>query len=141
METKILALAKHLDLDVITYDNVDYSGVTFADYNAEFGTDYDDIDDIEGEEENEQFKQWLIDNGNLLTDELIVSNYDENIFEYGSSEYLVVTDSEADDLWDEDLQNYIDDCILPELPEPYRIYFDNEAFKSDARMDGRGHSL
>lgn len=56
-------------------------------------------------------------------------------------EYLAGTDSEMDDLWDEDLENYIDECILPDLPENARRYFDNEAWKSDARMDGRAHSL
>lgn len=74
-------------------------------------------------------------------DELTQSNYDENSFEFGNSEYLVLTDNEADDLWDEDLENYIDECILPELDKRYQNYFDREAWKSDAKMDGRGHSL
>ena len=55
--------------------------------------------------------------------------------------YLVVTDSEADQLWDEDLENYIDDCILPEVPESARNYFDRDKWKSDTQVDGRGHSL
>lgn len=74
-------------------------------------------------------------------DELTESSHDEKTIEYGSQEYLVVTDSEADELWDESLDNYIDECITPELPEAYRYYFDDEAWKRDARMDGRGHSL
>lgn len=73
--------------------------------------------------------------------EILQSSYDENLFEYGSEEYLVVTDEEADELQDEDLENYIDECILPQLNERYHNYFDSEAFKSDARYDGRGHSL
>lgn len=56
-------------------------------------------------------------------------------------EYLAGTDSEMDNFWEEDLENYIDECILPDLPENARRYFDNEAWKSDARMDGRAHSL
>lgn len=56
-------------------------------------------------------------------------------------EYLVLTDEEADQMWDEQLESYIDDCILPQLPEAYRNYFDHEAWKRDARHDGRGHSL
>lgn len=70
----------------------------------------------------------------------ITEGYD-NRFECGNKEYLVVTDDEADDLWDEDLENYIDECILHELPECYRNYFDREGWKSDARFDGRGHCL
>lgn len=56
-------------------------------------------------------------------------------------EYLVLTDAEADEMWDEFLENYIDECILYLLPEAYRNYFDREAWKRDAQHDGRGHSL
>ena len=69
------------------------------------------------------------------------SSYDENIFEYGNEEYLVVTDDEADDLWEESLDNYLDECIYPELQGNLSNYFDDEAWKRDARCDGRGHSL
>ena len=44
-------------------------------------------------------------------------------------------------VWEEDLENYIEECILCNLPEPYRYYFDNEKWKGDAKFDGRGHSL
>ncbi len=54
-------------------------------------------------------------------------------------EYLVVTDDEADELWDQDLENYIDDCL--EIPTAMEGYFDREAWKKDARSDGRAHSL
>lgn len=66
-----------------------------------------------------------------------------NLFgaEGGKNEWLVITDSEADRMEDEYLDNYIDDCILSELPKAYRCYFDDEKWKRDARMDGRGHSL
>jgi len=64
-----------------------------------------------------------------------------NEFTVQGQRYLVVTDEEADELWDEDLENYIDDCILPDVPEPTQSYFDREAWKRDAKMDGRGHSL
>jgi hypothetical protein len=73
--------------------------------------------------------------------ELTESRYDSDIFEYGDQEYRVLTNDEADDANDESIESYIDDCILPELPEQYRRYFDNEAFKADARNDGRGHNL
>lgn len=65
---------------------------------------------------------------------------DEN-YAVDGSEYRVLTDEEADEANDESIQNYIDECILPELPEQYRYYFDDEAFIRDARMDGRGHNL
>jgi hypothetical protein len=55
--------------------------------------------------------------------------------------YAVLTDEEADERWDEYLENYIDDCILPDVPESARCYFDREAWKRDARHDGRAHCL
>lgn len=64
-----------------------------------------------------------------------------NTFSFGGRDYLVCTDEEADEEQDAELENYIDDCILPELPQQYRQYFDNESFKQDAKQDGRGHAL
>jgi len=72
---------------------------------------------------------------------ILVPSYDNCLLEYGSQEYLVCTDSEADEKWDAELENYIDECILPEIPNAYRNYFDNDAWKSDAMHDGRGHAL
>ena len=77
------------------------------------------------------FEEWLKDNGT----EVDVEEYDE----YG--DWKVYTDSEADDAWEESLDSYLDECVLPDLPKALQCYFDREAWKSDARMDGRGHSL
>lgn len=57
----------------------------------------------------------------------------------GGNDYMVLTDDEADEKWDESLENYIDECL--EIPESMVRYFDREAWKYDARIDGRGHSL
>lgn len=54
-------------------------------------------------------------------------------------EYLVVDDSEADDLWDESLESYAEECL--EIPEAMKNYFDMDKWKADAKSDGRGHSL
>ena len=40
-----------------------------------------------------------------------------------------------------ELENYIDEIVLPDLPERYRRFFDREAFKDDAKQYGRGNSL
>ena len=56
-------------------------------------------------------------------------------------EYMVGTDNAADIAWDEYIESYIDDCILPDLDEALACYFDRESFKRDASYDGRGHSL
>ena len=69
------------------------------------------------------------------------STYDENLFGATGQDFLVVTDDEADDLWDQDLDNYLEECVYPELPQNTRNYFDDDTWKHDARMDGRGHCL
>ena len=60
------------------------------------------------------FLQWCKDNCEAIEE------YDEN-----SSDYLVLTDDEANDKLEESLDSY----------------FDEDAWKYDAKMDGRGHSL
>ena len=72
-------------------------------------------------------------------DEIVQLN--ETTWECGSEEWLVLTDEEADALQDEYLESYLDDCIYPQLPELARSYFDEEAWKRDAKYDGRGHFL
>ena len=74
-------------------------------------------------------------------DEVEETSYDDCTFEADGGEYMVLTDDEADQLWDESLDSYIDECILPEMPEHLAGYFDYEKWKRDARMDGRGHCL
>lgn len=71
----------------------------------------------------------------------IEEGYDSDNYEADGAEYLVLTDDEADKAWNESLDSYIDECILPELPKYLQNYFDDERWKSDAQIDGRGHSL
>jgi hypothetical protein len=70
-----------------------------------------------------------------------IENVYDNTFSADGGEYLVVTDEEANELWEESLQNYLDECIYPELPQNMVNYFDDEKWKRDAKFDGRGHSL
>ena len=72
-------------------------------------------------------------------DDVEVSKYDTCVFEHGQDEYLVLTDEEANQRWDDYLESYIDDCL--EIPAHIVPYFDHEAWKRDARHDGRGHAL
>ncbi len=71
---------------------------------------------------------------------LVAHEYDHEYLVAGKT-YAVVTDDEADELWDQDLDSYLEDCIYPELPDNARMYFDNKKWKEDARVNGRGHSL
>ena len=64
-----------------------------------------------------------------------------SIYSYGSQEYAVGTDDEADRAWEASLESYLEECVYPELPDSMKNSFDDEAWKRDARFDGRGHSL
>lgn len=119
------------------------------------------LDDIEAEEESKQERQVEDTDLDLFQDfnepecalalalmlDLCVNEIDD-IIEEGNNrwcvqgtDYLAGTDDEMDELWDEDLDNYLEDCVYPDLPENMRMYFDDDAWKRDAKMDGRGHSL
>lgn len=65
----------------------------------------------------------------------------DDIFNAHGRDYLVLDDDEADKAWDEELDHYLEEIIYPELPDNVRNYFDDDKWKSDARIDGRGHSL
>lgn len=56
-------------------------------------------------------------------------------------EYMVLTDDEAENAWDDSLDQYLEDCVLDGLPDIARNYFDSAKWKRDAKHDGRGHSL
>lgn len=89
-------------------------------------------------------KQALIKFLNLTeeqAEDLKVSPYNDNLFEYCNEEYEVLTDEEANERWDEELDNYLEEYIYAELPEDVRCYFDYEEWKRDERFEGRGHSL
>lgn len=105
----------------------------------------DDLDDLD-EDENESFdwdlcdspekvkalSEWLQCDPDDITE-------DDPLFMAHGREYLVVDNDEADKLWNEDLESYIDDCL--EIPESIEPYFDRDRWKEDARTDGRGHCL
>lgn len=78
-----------------------------------------------------------------VSPETINEERGENLYSCDSEpgEYWVLTDEEADEAWDQDLENYLDEYVLGELPEVAQRYFDREAWKEDARHDGRAHSL
>jgi hypothetical protein len=117
------------------------------------------MDAIEAEEEEEKERPVTIDDISLFEDfsepetalaialmlNLCVNEIED--IEEGSNyrwtvqgvDYLAGNDAEMDEVWNEYLENYIDECL--EIPKEMGRYFDREAWKSDARMDGRGHSL
>lgn len=77
-----------------------------------------------------------------LKDAFEVSSYDDCIIECEDGrEWLVLTEEERGERWEEALESYLEGCIYPELPENMVNYFDSEKWKQDARYDGCGHCL
>ena len=62
----------------------------------------------------------------------------EDILRY---DLTVYDDVEADEAMDEAIENYIDECVMFEIPKNLQNYFDYAAFKQEASYDGRGHWL
>ena len=59
------------------------------------------------------------------------------VIKVGGAEYRVLDDDERETAFEDCLENYLDECVEgSEGP-----YFDREAWKKDARIDGAGHFL
>lgn len=91
-------------------------------------------------------KQWAVfahyNFDTSLIEDINELDIDTNTVHINGEDIYVLTDREADDLADEMLDSYIDECILDQIPEQYRYYFDSEKFKSDViRFDGRAQQL
>ena len=69
------------------------------------------------------------------------TNQQMAVIDTESGEYSIGTDNEADDAWEIELDNYLTEVIYPELDDSVRNYFNDEAWKRDARCDGRGRVL
>lgn len=91
-------------------------------------------------------KQWAVfaycDEDPDLISDITDLEIDTDTVHINGEDIYVLTDDEADDLANSMLDNFIDDCILSEIPERYRYYFDSEKFKRDVlNYDGRASQL
>ena len=95
------------------------------------------------ESAEEAHKEWEQETENGLSFEEFCEEQLAEVEEIGEYEgdYLICTDDEAQDRFVQCLQDYIDDCIMPTIPESLRYYFDDEKWMRDAEIDGRGHTL
>lgn len=125
--------------------------LTFTEFNPETGTpvlQFDDEGDEIGDEgfvyigddsEDEAYRAFALMIHEDDFSDAAVTSEGRDTFKIGRREYLVLTDEEAESMYDGMLNQYIDDCL--DIPENIRPYFDDDAWKRDARMDGRGMSL
>lgn len=128
-----LALMQHLGEDFFIWKGTAYTG-NHKDLYEEW------IETIENLPDAQTWDEFIKDNCTEI-EELEPDNYNED--------YRVLTDEEADEAWEESLDSYIEECIEPEIEKitegqgnlGYYITFNEEMWKRDAKMDGRGHSL
>jgi hypothetical protein len=133
---RALALMQHQGEDFFIIEDKAFKG-TEEEAREQF------YDDIEGTEEADIDANFLIFCENNLEE---IEELDPDDY---NNDYMVLTDEEADEKWEESLDSYIEECITPEIDKlsegagnlSYYITFDEEQWKRDARMDGRGHSL
>ena len=61
------------------------------------------------------------------------------VIEEGNAEYAVVPTKSLDRCFENYMDNYIDEVVMPEIPKAYQFYFDNAKFANDCRIsDGYG---
>jgi hypothetical protein len=139
---QMLALAQAEGLKVFQYEDDFYIGETQDIFDQKEKSLCNDPDLENREDVDTVLKQWIEDKGFLLLeDEFEISSYDNKVVEYAGGEYLVVTESRANDIWEERLDDYLEQCVYPELSGNLAQYFDDEEWKRDARRDGRGHAI
>jgi hypothetical protein len=116
---KALALRKFKDVDFFVYGENAYEG-TMEDAQSQF--------DALEEEEKQDFQQFLDDEFTAI------EGIDGDEYaEIDGEVYLVLTDSEADDVWEDRLDSYLEECIYPELTGSLKNYFDDYKWKEDRK--------
>jgi hypothetical protein len=81
---------------------------------------------------------WSRDDGNKIGPSDCAYERD-NTISIGGSEYLILSDDDADAAFDDYLEQMLDEPGM--VPGADGSYFDRAAWKRDAKMDGRGSSL
>lgn len=76
-----------------------------------------------------------------LTDTDYILEVGNNEYRYGDNYYLILTNKEADEIWDDFLRGYLDECVLAKIPNDLQCYFNEDKWLEDARKDGRGHAI
>ena len=137
---KLLALAQHLEIPYIEDGDQYYFGVDIDDYNEHCESLESYCNEMKDDYEGIDLDKWCKAQDSYIDFESEVE-INGDYYTYDGKEYLILDDSEADDRWEQYIDDYIDECVLPDLPERYQCYFDREAFMRDCKSDGRGHSL
>lgn len=80
---------------------------------------------------------YLRSQGDKLAYEDVEEMMQDGYYKAEGMEFLVVDDYDAELKWEDALDNYLEECVLSELPDVAQHYFDREGWINDAKMDGR----
>jgi len=88
------------------------------------------------------FKTHCEENGLTYDEYTPVETSGGAIFASDAEEYSVMDEDSADEMFNDMLDQHIEDCILSEIPEHLHYYFDSHSFKRDVQInDGRGPTM
>lgn len=89
-------------------------------------------------------KKWALffhDGGAMFIEDIDLLDIDDSPVKYDGQELLILTDDEAEEQWDEQLDSYIEWEVLSEIPEHLRFYFDDVRYKDNLKLDCRASWL
>jgi len=96
------------------------------------------LEDFDEPEKVRALAAWADVHFSIITED---TSHDQHNYTVEGITYQVLTDDEADEAQDQDFDSYLEECVFPDLPKNMVQYFDRDAWKEDAKQDGRGHSL
>lgn len=98
---------------------------------------------MESTTNNQEFSEQILALAKYLSvDPTDIEEEYRDTYSINGEEYRVLTDDEAEQAYEDWLDNYLEEVIYPEIPDSYIYYFDNGKWKRDARINGsRGEAL
>jgi len=74
-----------------------------------------------------KYMEEVVNNSNPIEEDEIIE-VESDLYEYDGQYYRIMESEEYDRCVYDLIDDYIDDCVLPKIPEIYRGYFDSEAY-------------
>jgi len=72
---------------------------------------------------------------------IYIANNASTLFKYDGAEYRVLTNDEADKLWNEMLYEQMEEFLKYRTDLSIKFYFDDEKWLNKARQDGRAYTI
>lgn len=135
-ELNALNIVLKEQIEELEEDDPNYLDIV-KDLNERILSSYDDLSD-----EGKVLFLWLVDNDNYI-DPIEIEEKSHDYFgapyiEADGEEYVVIPNAMIESVFHDYAEELIDECIINDLPEKYRCYFDYDKFIQDMSFDGYG---